>query len=183
MKLVICLLMFFCLAGYLLQAQELVQKKYIVFSTRVQETSGHIHNGFIATMDDTAVFMTEKKFALTFEKLDLTHLEKFGYADISTISLRAGGVTRRGALIGGIVGFVTGALAGIVAVQGSAPKNSISLFPQPSPAEAALIGGCVGGGLGSLIGMLCAHPRKLFNIRGKKTNLDDMREAMIRRLY
>lgn len=183
MKQIICLFVALCLTGYLLKAQELVQKKYIIYNTKIQNTTGHVYNGFIAAINDSTVFLSEKKFALTFENLDLAHLQKFGYGDISTISLRASGSVRRGALIGGITGFVVGALAGVMAVQTSGPKNSSGLFPQPSPAEAALIGGFVVGGLGSLIGMICGHTHQVFQIHGKKAKLDDMREAMIRRLY
>ncbi len=95
MKQIVCLLIAFCGTIQFLQAQELVQKKHIVFDTKILDARGHNYKGFIATIDDTAVYMSEKKFALTFENLDLTHLEKFGYGDISTISLRASGKVRR----------------------------------------------------------------------------------------
>jgi hypothetical protein len=183
MKQTICLLIVLCMTSRVLQAQELVQKKYIIYNTRIQDSTGHFHKGFIATIDDTAVFMSESKFALTFEHLDLTHLQKFGYADISTLSLRGSGKIGRGALIGGITGFLVGAIGGVISVQGTAPKGSIGYAPQPTPGEAALIVGVAGAGLGSLIGMICARSWKTFKIHGKKTNLDNMRETMISRLY
>jgi hypothetical protein len=127
--------------------------------------------------------MSERKFGLTFEHLDLTNLQKFGYADISKLSLRATGKIGRGALIGGITGFLVGAIAGVMSIQSTGPKGSAGFFPQPTPGEAALIVGVAGGGLGSLIGMICARSWHTFKIHGKKANLDDMRETMISRLY
>lgn len=182
MKRFICSLLALCVASHALYAQDLVQKKHIVYSTKIQDFSGHYHEGFIATMNDTAIFMSERKFAMTFENLDMSQLEKFSYTELNKVKLRPSGRIGRGALIGAVSGLLTGAIVGYCSTSATPPKTSF-LNPVITRGQATLIGAVVGAGVGSLIGMLCAHPWQVFKIHGKKINLDDMRETMIRKLY
>ncbi len=182
MRQIISLFIVLSLTCQLLQAQDLVQKKYVVYNTKIQDINGHLHEGFIATIDDTAVYMSERKFALTFEHLDLTQLQKFNYSDISKVKLRSSGKIGRGALIGATSGLLAGVIIGYSSVPGTPPKPSF-LNPVITRGQATLIGAVVGAGVGSLIGMLCAHPWQIFKIHGKKVNLDNMRKTMISSLY
>jgi hypothetical protein len=52
MKQIICSFIVVFLTSQVLQAQELVQRKYIVYNTKIQDITGHYHEGFVATMDD-----------------------------------------------------------------------------------------------------------------------------------
>jgi hypothetical protein len=174
------------LTCYGLQAQELVQKKYIEFDTKIHDLTGQKFKGYIATIDDTAVYLTQNEFALTFEKTDLTHMQKFGYRDISKLSIYANKVGKKGALIGGISGLVVGALIGYACTPKNPPTpHGIGYITYSgfTPGVGAVVGGSVGLVVGSILGRICAHPRSVFRIHGQKSNLDDMREAMIKRLY
>ena len=88
-----------------LPAQDLVQKKYIAYHTTITDVLGKSHKGFIATIDDTAIFISKTKFALTFENLDLSGIEKFGYARIAKVDLKSRASVTQGVLIGGISGI------------------------------------------------------------------------------
>jgi hypothetical protein len=102
MKKIFYLLMTLGFAGQL-QAKDLVQKKYIVYNTSMQDMAGQYHRGYIATLDDTTLFMPKKKFALTFENTDLSCFQKFGYTDIVRVDLRFSAGVKKGVLIGRII--------------------------------------------------------------------------------
>jgi hypothetical protein len=172
-----------CLISHALTAQDLVQKKYIMYKTKVTDLQGLAHSGFIATIDDTAVYMTQRKFAMTFENLSLKGLQKYDVTGIDKISLRSTSSVKNGLLIGGIVGMLTGAITGYISTSNANTKQGFQIFVI-TPAEATLIGSVLGAGAGCLIGAgIGALSHKVFKIKGRKENLFDMREAMIRTLY
>ena len=184
MKQIICLWIAFCLTQYSLQAQDLVQKKFFVYNTKIRDVNHNNHEGFIATMDDTSVYLSNIKFALTFENLDLNHLEKFRYNDVSSIFLSCRKKRVTGALIGGVSGMLVGALIGYSSLKSTGPKTLGSLFdPTITGPQGALIGAAIGVGVGSVLGLILSNGRHTYKIHGKKANLDEMRERMIRTLY
>ena len=167
-----------------LPAQDLIQKKYIAYNTTITDVLGKSHKGFIATIDDTAIFISKTKFALTFENLDLSGLEKFGYARIAKVDLKSRASVTKGVLIGGISGILVGAIVGYSSVKRTGPNNLENLFePVVTPLQGSLIGAAIGAGFGSLVGAILGHSKKVFKIKGKKDNLFEMKETMIKTLY
>jgi hypothetical protein len=169
-----------------LQAQELVQKKYIVYETSMRDVAGQYHRGYIATLGDTTLFMSKKKFALTFENTDLKCFQKFGYTDIVRVDLRSSAGVKKGVLIGGITGMLAGAIVGYSSVKNTGPKQFGSVgigSPNVTQLQGGLIGAAIGAGLGSLVGVICGHSHLKFKIHGRKDKFFDMRETMIRTLY
>jgi hypothetical protein len=172
-----------CLFNQTLPAQDLVQKKYIIYKTTITGLHGTNYKGFIATMDDTTVYMTKRKFALTFEYLSLKGLQKYDVSEIDRISMRSASSVKNGLLIGGIGGLLTGAIAGYVSTSNTNYKQGFQIY-LVTPAEASLIGAVVGAGAGCLIGAgIGALSHKVFKIKGKKENLMGMHEAMLSTLY
>jgi hypothetical protein len=184
MKPIICFSILLILTSQLLHAQDLVQKKHIVYKTTIRDIRGNQHSGYIATMDDTTVMMSREKFALTFENLNLNDLQKFGYADIVRIDLRSKAGVKTGVLIGGLTGMLAGAIIGYSSVKRTGPNHIGEIgVPIVTPAQAGLIGAAVGAGLGSLVGVILGHSHKVFKINSRKEKLADMRETMISTLY
>ena len=167
-------------------AQELVQKKHIAYSTAIRDFQGKEHKGYIATMSDSAIFMSAQKFTMTFDELDLSKFQKYGYANIDKVKMRAAGTMKRSLLIGGIGGILVGSIIGYSSVSDNPPQNTgfdIPLF-KVTRTQATLIGAVVGAGVGCLVGAIIGGvSNKVFKIKGKKQNLFEMKDTMIGVLY
>jgi hypothetical protein len=186
MKPLLCFWILLVPTGQILHAQELVQKKHIVYQTSIRDVHGNQHSGYIATMDDSTVIMSREKFALTFENLNLNDLQKFGYAEIVRVDLHSSAGVKKGMLIAGITGMIAGSIIGYSSVKRTGPNQFGDIgigTPNVTPLQAALIGAAIGAGVGSLVGAICGHSHQVFRINGRKEKLADMREAMIRTLY
>jgi hypothetical protein len=182
----ICMILILVTVCLFTQAQELVQKKHIIYSTSIRDFQGKEHRGFIATMDDSTIFMSAQKFTMTFDDLDLSSFQKYGYANIDKVSMRAGGHMKRSVLIGGIGGILVGGIVGYSSMNGENPQPQsfeIELF-KVTRTQATLIGAAVGAGVGCLIGAAIGGlSNKVFKIKGKKHNLFEMKDTMIGILY
>lgn len=168
------------------QAQELVQKRHIVYSTSIRDFQGKEHRGFIATMDDSTIFMSAQKFTMTFDDLNLSSFQKYGYANIDKVSMRVGGHMKRSVLIGGIGGILVGGIVGYSSMNSENPQTTgfqVDLF-KVTRTQATLIGAVVGAGVGCLVGAAIGGlSHKVFKIKGKKHNLFEMKDTMIGVLY
>lgn len=164
--------------------QELVQKAHIVYNTTIKDSQGREHKGYIATMNDSTIFMSAQKFSMTFEKLDLTNFEKFGYSNIEKVSLQERKF-RKSILIGAISGFIIGGIVTYYSTSDPAPKT-LSNFQIISftRTQSALAGAVFGAGVGCLLGAAVKGlTHKVFKIHGKRENLFEMKDKMISELY
>jgi hypothetical protein len=155
-----------------------VQIRYIVFKTTLVDMHNITLRGFAATMDDSTLFMSREKFALTFEKVDLDAFQKHNYNEIKQVRLQRKGSVGRGILLGSLGGFLVGALVG-------AAQPVQQSFLSEVNTEGNVIGGAfTGAAVGCLVGAaIGALSHKVFTINGKRENLVKMQEAMIDRLY
>jgi len=178
MKLITCFCIAFCFAGQILHAQVSEQKKFIVFKTTVIDDNNVSHHGFLATMDDSTLYLSPQKFALTFEKISLKGFKGFNYNQISVVNLQRKGSTGRAMIIGGVTGLLVGAIIGA-----SQPVNAGGFNTIARPLD-GIIGAAIGGGIGCLLGAaISTLSKKVFVIGQQKEKLNNMRKTMISRLY
>jgi hypothetical protein len=178
MKQVLSLSIFFCLCAIHLSAQELHQKHFVTFNTTLHNIHNEKFKGYIATMDDSTLYLSKTVFALTFEDIDLKKFEKFGYSEINKVYLLRKNSVGSGLWIGSIAGLVVGTITGLsMEVRG---QNFAGLTQLSNGILGALLGagiGCiVGAGIGALSG-------RNFSVKGNKDKFQKMKETMIDRLY
>jgi hypothetical protein len=170
----------------LASGQELVQKKHIVYNTIIKDLNGKEYKGYIATMNDSTIFMSAQKFSMTFEDLNLNNFQKYGYAEIDKVSLKTYGKMKRSLLIGGISGILVGSIVGYSSVSAN-PKPTTGFeidLIKVTQGQATLIGAVIGAGVGCLAGAIIGGiSNKVFKIKGKKQHLFEMKDTMIGELY
>jgi hypothetical protein len=175
MKQVFGFFILFNLTIQILQAQHTSKKKSIFFKTRVIDFQNVSHKGYIATLDDSTLFITPKKIAITFEKVNLNGFSKFNYSEIRKVNLHRTGRIVRGMILGGKIGLSAGLILGF-----SHPAQSVLSNAQVvNGFLLAFLGGGVGCLSGAAIGALS---NKVFHINGRQDKLNEMEDKIISQL-
>lgn len=165
-------------------AQELDQKTHKVYCTTLKDVQGKEYKGYLATMNDSTIFMSSQKFSMTFEKLDLNNFQKYDCSNIEKVSLQERRF-RKSVLIGAISGFLIGGIFTYYNTNDPAPKT-LSNFQIVSftRTQSAIAGAVIGAGVGCLLGAaIKGLTHRVFKIHGKRENLFEMKDAMIGELY
>src|SRR5277367_609252 len=126
MKQIFSFFILFNLTNQTIHAQVSPQKKYIIFKTKVIDIHNIIHKGFIATIDDSALYLAPKKYALTFSNIDLDGFSKFNCREIRKVILHKKGSIKRGMITGGQVGASVGVIIGFIQTNQNELTNQIS---------------------------------------------------------
>jgi hypothetical protein len=128
--------------------------------------------GFLVTIQDSSLYMSQAKSPISFGNVNLTSLEKFDYRYIQKVVVRKPGVVGRSILIGVIVGVAAGALIGY-------SLGSDHGFLALDAGGKAVVGGIIGAGAGTLVGGIIGNAsQKKFMINGEWKSLQEMKESL-----
>jgi hypothetical protein len=178
MKQIISICIFF-LAGQILHAQDTLPEKHLVFKATVIDTLNNRHKGFLATINDSVLYLTGTMRYLTFEATNLNSFQKYNYHEIDKVLILRRASVGRGMAIGGVSGLIVGAVIGA-----TRPVDQTKFLWGYQEVGNGVVGALIGGAAGCLIGAaIGALSQKVFTIGGQKDKLKKMRETMTARLY
>lgn len=128
--------------------------------------------GYLVTIEDSSIFISQNKMPLSFANVNLAYSEKFDYKSIQKIRLNKPKVLGSSILIGAVVGIIAGALIGYA-------SGDDSGWFALTAADKAFVGGLIGGGAGTLVGTIIGKAsEKKFLINGDWKSLEEMKESL-----
>jgi hypothetical protein len=128
--------------------------------------------GYLVTIEDSSIFISQNKTPLSFANVNLAYSEKFDYKSIQKIRLNKPKVLGSSILIGAVVGIIAGALIGYA-------SGDDSGWFALTAADKAFVGGLIGGGAGTLVGTIIGKAsEKKFLINGDWKSLEEMKESL-----
>jgi uncharacterized membrane protein YeaQ/YmgE (transglycosylase-associated protein family) len=128
--------------------------------------------GYLVTIKDSSLFLSQNKIPLSFANANLAYSEKFDYKSIQKVKLSRPKVLGRSILIGAIAGIIAGAIIGYA-------SGDDSGWFALTAADKAVVGGLIGAGAGTLIGAsIGREAEKKFLINGDWKSLEEMKESL-----
>ncbi|HMH31882.1 MAG TPA: hypothetical protein VK543_02570 [Puia sp.] len=162
------------LPGIVGKTQDSVVFKKIVYKLKITDQKGQVYKGFLARINDSAVFMNTEPILVQFKGVDQTYSRTFHYEDLGILRLQRKSSIGRGVWMGAIGGFLIGAI--VAAVEGADPETDwfrLSLGDKiVGYGGLGAASGCIVGGI---IGAL-AHKR--FVIHGSREKFLEMRHKL-----
>jgi hypothetical protein len=163
------LLLFFALNA---PAQDSSQIKHLLLKVNIKSLKSSKYNGFLATMNDSAVYISTQKLKFTFAHLNISNLHEISYHDIETVVIQRKKSGSRGFLFGAVGSFIV--LESYILL--SADQQHVYNFTTPQRTLFIAVPGSILGGLiGAIIG---AWIHKTFVINGMQTNFQNMKSKM-----
>jgi hypothetical protein len=156
--------------------QDSTQHRHIVFKVRFTNLHSANYAGFLATMDDSAIYVSAQILKFSFAHTNVSDLQKFGYQELGKVQIQRKNSVGRGFLFGAISSFAAIeiyilATAGQQSVYNFNSTEKTIFFAIPG----AILGGLIGMTIGALI-------HKTFVINGMQANLQAMKSEMADRL-
>jgi hypothetical protein len=156
-----------------IHAQDSAQLRHLAFKVKLTNLHSVHYAGFLATMDDSTIYVSSQKLILSFTHLNLFNFQKFGYEELGKVQIQRKNSAGRGFMFGAIGSFVvieTYVLitAGQQQIYNFNTGQRTLFFAIPG----ALLGGLIGMTIGALI-------HKTFVINGMQTNLRSMKAELI----
>jgi hypothetical protein len=128
--------------------------------------------GYLATIQDSSLYISQNIIPLSFGEVNTIHLEKFDYKNIIRVKVAKPHVRSRAVLIGVGAGIIIGALIGY------SGGNDTGWFGLTAGSK-AFLGGLIGGGAGCLVGAVIGNnAEKKFMINGEWQSLQDMKNSL-----
>jgi hypothetical protein len=163
------LLLFFALSA---SAQDSSQTKHLVLRANLTSRESLKYSGFLATMNDSAVYLSAQKLKFTFAHLNISDLQEIGYHDIQTLKIQRKNSAGRGFFYGALGSFVVLETYILLTVNQQHTYNFNTtertlFFAVPG----AILGGLIGMTIGSII-------HKTFVINGVQANFQNMKIKM-----
>ena len=172
-----------------LVAQDSALLKKISFRISVTNFDNTQAKGWLATIEDSAVQVSNHPVHFGGANLADASLKTIDYSQVSQIKLKRSNGAGRGAIIGAVCGFIVGVAAGLIA--GDDPHVPASqdyfgfgeAFRTTAIDKAAILGisgAALMSGAGAIIGTFA---KKTFIIGGKKEKFDEMRVNVLDKAY
>ncbi|MGI8951624.1 MAG: hypothetical protein ACR2FN_08570 [Chitinophagaceae bacterium] len=141
-----------------------------VFHARIINTNNKLVKGYIIGFNDSTLAI----YPVNSNAIK----QEFNYKNLSKISIRRKGNAWRGALWGGVIGVISGAIIG------ASSKDDPNSFIVFNSGEKALLGGISLGIDGAIIGAIVgAIVRTTFTIHGKKENYNKLQSRLRKYAY
>ena len=157
-------------------AQDSTQHKHIAFKVRLTNLHSANYAGFLATMDDSAIYVSAQSLKFSFTQTNVSDLQKFGYQELGKLQIQRKNSIGRGFLFGAVCSFA----AIEIYILATAGQQSVYNFNTTEKTIFFAIPGAILGGLfGMTIGALI---HKTFVINGMQANLQAMKSEMADRL-
>lgn len=157
-------------------AQDTVLKREYYIKARVWETTGKMHNLYLADINDTAVILSAKPISF---RRSFTDANALNYQQIDIAVVKRRGSVGRGILFGSLSGMVLGGLVGAITYR----KCDECIWDFGIGGDIAA-GAILGTGSGALIGgVIGALAQKRFVIGGNKQKFDQLRLSVLDMAY
>jgi hypothetical protein len=153
-------------------AQDSTQHKHIAFKVTLTNLHSANYTGFLATMDDSAVYVSAQSLKFSFTHQNIFDLQKFGYQELGKVQIQRKNSAGRGFMFGAVGSFAAieiyiFATAGQQSVYNFNTTEKTIFFAIPG----AILGGLIGMTIGAII-------HKTFVINGMQANFQVMRSEM-----
>jgi hypothetical protein len=144
----------------------------VFYKASIFQTFHQVSKGYLVTISDSSVFLSENKIPVRFENVNTAHFGKFDYRNIEKIKLSKPHVKATALIVGAVVGI------GVGAIIGYSNGDDTGLFAATA-GEKAVFGGLVGGGAGVLIGGIIARAsEKTYLINGEWRSLQELKDDL-----
>lgn len=169
-----CLLFLLILSATWLKAQDSLKSREIIYKVHVKDYKGHISVGYMASLNDSVLFLSDSPLRFSLKNANNPYLYKFDYSLIQQIQIKRKGNLVKGAALGALAGLISAGI-GYAVYEIYVPKITDQQSINYTKAgfitfgvSGVVIGGAIGAGLGLLL-------HKTYNIRGKKENMKRMK--------
>src|ERR1700676_1009373 len=174
MKSVKILLQILILFNSSLIAQDSLQKRNIIFKVDINEIHLTMFKGYLAAMNDSVIFLSNKPRKFSFANRNLSGLQNFDYHIIEQVRLQRKASVGRGIMFGTISGFV---IVETYVLLTSGQQNTYNFNTLQRTIFLAVPGAILGGIVGAIIG---AAIHKTFVINGIKQKFKEMKNEMVK---
>jgi hypothetical protein len=128
--------------------------------------------GYLVTITDSSLYISQNKMPLNFGRVNLSNLEKFDYKSLTQVKVATPHGKGNALIIGAAAGIVIGAIIGY------SGGNDSGWFGLTAGGK-AFIGGIIGGGVGCLVGgIVSTGTETRYFINGEWQSLQDMKNSL-----
>jgi hypothetical protein len=144
----------------------------IFYKAIIYMTNFVVAKGYLVTVKDSSVYISQTKKPLSFDHVNPAYLKKIDYRSIGEVKINKSHAMGTSILVGALLGVVTGAVIGYA-------SGDDSEWFGLTAGEKAFVGGIIGGGAGTLVGALIGKTsEKKFLINGEWESLQEMKEDL-----
>jgi hypothetical protein len=173
-SIIICCLLFLFLQT--VKSQDSLAKP-VVYNMVVKPFKSAVFKGYLATIADSAVYLSQLKTPVSFARTDVSDLQRISYKNIDFVQLYNRKKRTTTIVVSVLVCAAVGAIIG--GASGNDPGSDWLLGL--TAGEKAVVGAVIGAGTGAIIGTVVTQAsKKKFLINGEWKTLEEMKASLQR---